>query len=263
MRQINCINNVSINSLNGTASITVRGETTLRGNNNGDDAPNQRYENILAEGIVSLTTNQAIDGQKTFQNNLVMGNIGGLAGTLSPTTLDFANGSRIGDIQNILDDDPDANGSIDLYAPDGAKWVQLNYGNTNYLELNNNAINFWVNNKEWEFNSIGLTKIPYHTFLGGNLYFSEDGITENHNASIESNGPQLKIKARSETSQEDVDDVDYGIQLNYADKSRIDLLDDFIGSAIIDSVNGQFSNLMLSKNSLSFDFFERTFFLFK
>jgi hypothetical protein len=249
------INNVSINTLNGTASITVRGETTIRGNNNGDDAPNQRYENILADGIVSLTTNQPIDGQKTFQNNLVMGNIGGLAGTSSPTTIDFANGSRIGDIQNILDDDPDATGSIDLYAPDGAKWVQLNYANRNYIALQNSSISFWVNDNEWEFNSIGLTKIPYHTLLGGNLYFTKDGIPENFNA-IESNGPLLKIKARSETFQEDADDVDYGIQLNFADKSRIDLLDDFMVSSITDTANKQSSNLILSKNSLSFDFFD-------
>ena len=250
------INNVSINTLNGTASITVRGETTLRGNNNGDDAPNQRYENILADGIVSLTTNQPIDGQKIFQNNLVMGNIGGLAGTSSPTTIDFANGSRIGDIQNIIEQNPDAAGSIDLYAPDGAKWVQLNYANRNYIAVADNTISFWVDDNEWEFNNFGITKIPYHTFLGGNLYFSQDGITENHNASIESNGPLLKIYARSETSQEDVADVDYGIQLNFADKSRIDLLDDFIVSSITDTANKQSSNFMHSKNSLSFDFFD-------
>ncbi len=250
------INNVSINTLNGTASITVRGETTLRGNNNGDDAPNQRYENILADGIVSLTTNQAIDGQKTFQNNLVMGNIGGLAGTLSPTTLDFANGSRIGDIQNILDDDPDATGSIDLYAPDGAKWVQLNYANRNYIALQNSSISFQVNDYEWELGEYGITRLPGPVFSGGNIYFSNSGITNLPNASIESNGPLLKIKARSETSQEDADDVDYGIQLNFADKSRLDLLDDFMVSSITDTANKQSSNLMLSKNSLSFDFFD-------
>ncbi len=250
------INNVSINTLIGTASITVRGETTLRGNNNGDDAPNQRYENILADGIVSLTTNQPIDGQKTFQNNLVMGNIGGLAGTSSPTTIDFANGSRIGDLDNINNGNPDLNGSIDLYAPDGAKWVELNYANRNYIAVTDNKIGFWVDDNEWEFNNFGITKIPYHTFLGGNLYFSQDGITENHNASIESNGPLLKIYARSETFQEDVDDVDYGIQLNFADKSRIDLLDDFMVSSITDTANKQSSNLILSKNSLSFDFFD-------
>ncbi|MFA9198497.1 MAG: tail fiber domain-containing protein [Aquirufa sp.] len=250
------INNVSINTLSGTASITVRGETTLRGNNNGDDAPNQRYENILGEGIVSLTTNQAIDGQKTFQNNIVMGNIGGLAGTSSPTTIDFANGSRIGDLDNINNGNPDLNGSIDLYAPDGAKWVELNYANRNYIAVTDNKIGFWVDNNEWEFNNFGITKIPYHTFLGGNIYFSQDGITENHNASIESNGPLLKIYARSETSQEDSIDVDYGIQLNFADKSRIDLLDDFMVSSITDTANKQSSNLILSKNSLSFDFFD-------
>ncbi len=250
------INNVSINTLSGTASITVRGETTLRGNNNGDDAPNQRYENILGEGIVSLTTNQAIDGQKTFQNNIVMGNIGGLAGTSSPTTIDFANGSRIGDLDNINNGNPDLNGSIDLYAPDGAKWVELNYANRNYIAVTDNKIGFWVDNNEWEFNNFGITKIPYHTFLGGNIYFSQDGITENHNASIESNGPLLKIYTRSETSQEDSIDVDYGIQLNFADKSRIDLLDDFMVSSITDTANKQSSNLILSKNSLSFDFFD-------
>jgi hypothetical protein len=252
------INNVSINTLNGTASITVRGETTIRGNNNGDDAPNQRYENILADGIVSLTTNQPIDGQKTFQNNLVMGNIGGLAGTSSPTTIDFANGSRIGDIQNIIEQNPDAAGSIDLYAPDGAKWVQLNYANRNYITLKNSSISFWVNDNEWELGEYGITTLPGPVFSGGNIYFSNSGITNLPNASIESNGPLLKIKARSETSQEDANDVDYGIQLNFADKSRIDLLDDFIVSSITDMANQQSSNFMLSKNSLSFGFVDET-----
>lgn len=219
------INNVTINALNGNASITVRGDVTLRGMNNGDDAPNQRYENILNDGIVSLTTNQPIDGQKTFQNNIVMGNIGGITNTISPTTIQFGNGSQIGDIQNINEANPDINGSIDLYAPDGAKWVQLNYANRNYITLSNDYIGIWINDKEWKFDEYGITTLPDDVFTGGDIYFSNDGITNLPNASIESNGPYLKIKSRLYTPEEK-EDVDYGIELNYADKTKLEM-DDF------------------------------------
>ncbi len=219
------INNVTINALNGNASLTVRGDVILRGMNNGDDAPNQRYENILSDGIVSLTANQPIDGQKTFQNNIVMGNIEGISNTHSPTTIQFSNGSQIGDIQNINEANPDINGSIDLYAPDGAKWVQLNYANRNYITLSNDYIGTWINDKEWKFDEYGITTLPNDVFTGGDIYFSNDGITNLPNASIESNGPYLKIKSRLYTPEEK-EDVDYGIELNYADKTKLEM-DDF------------------------------------
>ena len=163
------INNVTINALNGNASLTVRGDVTLRGMNNGDDAPNQRYENLLTDGIVSLSTNQPIDGQKIFQNNLLMGNIGGISNTSSPTTIQFSNGSKIGDIQNINDGNPDIGGSIDLYAPDGAKWVQLNYNNTNYIGIDpEDGIFLEYYGLKWEFGKeLGMTKFPGSLILDG------------------------------------------------------------------------------------------------
>lgn len=218
------INNVTINALNGNASLTVRGDVILRGMNNGDDAPNQRYENILSDGIVSLTANQPIDGQKTFQNNIVMGNIEGISNTHSPTTIQFSNGSQIGDIQNINEANPDINGSIDLYAPDGAKWVQLNYANRNYITLSNDYIGIWINDKEWKFDEYGITTLPNDVFTGGDIYFSNDGITNLPNASIESNGPYLKIKSRL-YSPEEKEDGHYGIELNYADKTKFEMDD--------------------------------------
>jgi len=219
------INNVTINALNGNASLTVRGDVTLRGMNNGDDAPNQRYENILTD-IVSLTANQPIDGQKTFQNNIVMGNIGGISNISSPTTIQFNNGSKIGDIQNINDGIPDNLGSIDLYAPDGAKWVQLNYANRNYITLGTNFIGLWVNNKEWDFDENGFTILPGELFTKGSIYFSDDGVTNLPNASIESKGPLLKLKGRMYTQNEWDNEDDYGIELNYADNTKLKL-DDF------------------------------------
>ncbi|MFD3407602.1 hypothetical protein SKC37_02945 [Aquirufa sp. HETE-83D] len=251
------LNNITMTAAGGNPAIlSVIGTASVKRDNNGDDAPNLRYENILTDGVVSLTTSQSIEGQKTFQNNLVMGTMGGIIGTNTPTTIDFANGSRIGDIQNIDAENPDDLGSIDLYAPDGAKWVQLNYANRNYIALKNSSISFSVNDKEWKLGEYGITTLPGPVFSGGNIYFSNIGITNLPNASIESNGPSFKIKTRSETFQEDADHVDYGIQLNFADKSRIDLLDDFMVSSVTDTANKQSSNLILSKNSLSFDFFD-------
>jgi hypothetical protein len=185
------INNVSINTLNGTASITVRGETLLRGNNNGDDAPNQRYESLLTDGIVSLNTDQPISGKKTFFNDIQMGNIGGI-GSTSPTTINFANGSKLGDVQNINEGSPDNVGSIDLYAPDGAKWVQLNYNNIHYMGIESAGIFIDYNNYQWKFGyeeDGSLTKFPGSLVLGGLGY----------NASIKTN-PGVDLDISSPTS---------------------------------------------------------------
>ena len=144
------LNNITMTAAGGNPAIlSVIGNASIKRDNNGDDAPNQRYENLLTD-VVSLTTSQPIDGQKTFQNNLVMGNVGGLAGTSSPTTINFFNGSMLGDIQNIHEDDPDIGGSIDLYAPDGAKWVQLNYADRNYIGLGSNRAFIEVGGENWK-----------------------------------------------------------------------------------------------------------------
>ncbi len=95
------INNVTINGFNfksDVPSLTITGTTTLQGNNTGDNAINSKYEGLLTNGIVDLNTDQVIDGKKTFLNNITMANLLGV-GSITPTTINFANGSMIGDIQ--------------------------------------------------------------------------------------------------------------------------------------------------------------------
>ena len=118
---------------------------------------------------MSLNTDQPISGKKTFFNDIQMGNIGGI-GSITPTIINFANGSKLGDVQNINDGAPDNDGSIDLYAPDGAKWVQLNYGNNNYLGIERDGIFFEYAGMLWKFgyDEVGsLTRIPGSLVLDG------------------------------------------------------------------------------------------------
>ena len=157
------INDVIINGFNfksDVPSITITGTTTLQGNNTGDDATNSKYEGLLTNGgAVDLITDQAIDGKKTFLNNITMANLLG-AGSITPTTINFANGSKIGDIQNINGDDPDVAGSIDLFAPYGAKRVQINYGDSNYMRLSQDSAGIGIGNMHWKFNKDGSTELP-------------------------------------------------------------------------------------------------------
>jgi polyhydroxyalkanoate synthesis regulator phasin len=156
------INSVAINGVNFKSdmpSITITGKTTLQGNNTGDNATNTKYEGLLTYGAVDLINDQAIDGKKTFLNNITMANLLG-AGSISPTTINFANGSKIGDIQNINGDDPDVAGSIDLFAPYGAKRVQINYGDSNYMRLSQDSAGIGIGNMHWQFNNDGSTRVP-------------------------------------------------------------------------------------------------------
>ena len=242
------------------ASLTVIGSATIKRANNGDDAPNQRYESLLTDGIVSLNTDQPISGKKTFFNDIQMGNIGGI-GSITPTTINFANGSKLGDVQNINDGAPDNDGSIDLYAPDGAKWVQLNYGNSNYVSVGPDFAVIYVNGNEWKFDSYGFTTIPSHVFLGGSIFFSQDGITNNTDASIVNSGPLLQVKVRDITDQEKSQDLeDYGIDLNFADKSEIQMDDNSIESFVkyIDVTNDWESNLKINPSNLTYMFFNHS-----
>ena len=243
------------------ASLTVIGSATIKRANNGDDAPNQRYESLLTDGIVSLNTDQPISGKKTFFNDIQMGNIGGI-GSITPTTINFANGSKLGDVQNLNDGAPDNDGSIDLYAPDGAKWVQLNYGNSNYVSVGPDFAVIYVNGNEWKFDSYGFTTIPSHVFLGGSIFFSQDGITDNTDASIVNSGPLLQVKVRDITEEEKSRDLeDYGIDLNFADKSEIQMDDDAIESSVkyyFDYDHNWESILKLNSSSLIYEFFNHT-----
>jgi hypothetical protein len=133
----------------------------------------------MLNGVVSLTTDQTIEGKKTFKNDLIMGTMGGGVGINTPTTINFANGSQIGDIQNIFEGNPVKDGSIDLYAPDGAKWVQLNYGNSNYIALDRFGAYFYVGDLEWNFLGNGVTELP------GNLNFKNNNVASEINSDNE------------------------------------------------------------------------------
>jgi hypothetical protein len=164
------INNVTINGFNfksDVPSLTITGTTTVMGNNTGDNAINTRYEGLATNGVVDIVSAQNIIGEKSFSSNLYMSNLAG-AGTNSPTTINFANGSKIGDIQNINVGNPNAAGSIDLFAPDGAKWVQMNYGNANYFWIDQYSAGIDIGNNYWKFNNDGSTELP------GGLYFKYD-----------------------------------------------------------------------------------------
>jgi len=123
---------------------------------------------------VSLTTDQPISGMKTFYNDLTISNIGGIAST-TPATINFANGSKIGDIQNISEGSPDPDGSIDLFAPSGASWVQMNYGNFNYIWLTSEAAKFDVGAYRWLFDESGNTEFPGNLKLGATIFPSAPG----------------------------------------------------------------------------------------
>jgi len=226
------INDVIINGYNFKSdlpSLTITGTTTLQGNNTGDNATNTKYEGLITNGAVDLMNDQAIDGKKTFLNNITMANVIG-AGSITPTTINFANGSKLGDIQNINDDDPDADGSIDLYAPDGAKWVQMNYGNTNYIWIIEDAAFIDIGNKRWKFKKTGITDMPGDLNFTDNhaINFTSTGTsTPTNNASINSTGPYLKLATRAATEDELNEPWNsYGVELNYADRNKIQLRED-------------------------------------
>lgn len=93
----------------------------------------------------------------------------------------FANGGTVGDMQNILGGGFDPNGAIDLYAPEGAGWVQMNYGNRNYfwidqnnayIGLTNNNTNTWYS---WDFNNDGNAIFPGTLKLKDVTYPATDG----------------------------------------------------------------------------------------
>jgi hypothetical protein len=222
------INSVAINgiSFKGSPSITITGPTTLQGNNSGDNATNTKYEGLLTYGAVDLMNDQFIDGKKTFLNNINMANLLGV-GSITPTTINFANGSKLGDIQNINEDNPDADGSIDLYAPDGAKWVQLNYDDINYIGLGSNGAFIEVGREYWKFNKNGTTDLPGDLNFKNNhaINFTSTGTTTpTNNASITSTGPYLKLTTRAATEDEIYEEVNsYGVELNYADRHKIEL----------------------------------------
>jgi Chaperone of endosialidase len=165
------LNHVSIGGLKdkftNKISLFIRGDAQVSGDNRGDDAINNRYEAIGTNGV-DLSSAQNITGAKSFSSNILMSNLA-IVGTNSPTTINFANGSQIGDIQNLSFGNPDAAGSIDLFAPYGAKRVQMNYGDSNYMRLSQDSASIGIGNMHWEFNKDGTTDLPLSLAVTGNI----------------------------------------------------------------------------------------------
>ena len=156
--------------------------------------------------FVDLSTDQTIAGVKTFSpvlnatadNQSLIGlnidpqfNDGGFNGVNKTALklkgdltfaegsnyLKFANGSMLGDVYNI---GTDPSGTVDLYVPEGASWLELNYGNRNY---------FWMDNASaylstgsigksyfWKFDGDnGVTELPGSIRAGGITYPATDG----------------------------------------------------------------------------------------
>jgi hypothetical protein len=318
------INSVAINGVNfkgQSPSITVKGTTTFEGSNTGDNVTNTKYEGLLTNPAVDLINDQAIDGKKTFLNDITMANLIGV-GSITPTTINFANGSRIGDIQNLLGENPDAVGSIDLYSPDGAKWVQMNYANTNYIWVNESSAGIDIFDKYWKFNGDGNTELPLNLSVIGNIVigkghidnpgeslfdtarivsptnmqitvlegdfipgisnsynwnFKSNGntelpgdlnLTDNHainftstgtstpttNASITSAGPLFKIQTRKITNSEYDEDVDYGVELNYAGRTYLQLRKDLFFLSTDDDNSNENYWSSINFNFDNFDF---------
>ena len=252
------INNVTINGFNfksDVPSLTITGTTTLQGNNTGDNATNTKYEGLLTYGAVDLINDQAIDGKKTFLNDITMANLLGV-GSITPTTINFANGSKMGDIQNINGGEPDSQGSIDLFAPDGAKWVQMNYGNANYLWINQSSACIDIGNNYWKFNNDGSTELPGGLNFTDNhaINFISSG-TSTPTTSIYASGPYLQLKTRAATTQEINDEeINWGLELKYGDINSLHLDQDQVTLGMYNyDVNLPESFLSLNKNSIFFN----------
>lgn len=167
---------------------------------------NDAVSNLSGGNSVDLTTNQTVAGVKTFSpvltavadNSSLVGvnidpqfNDGGysginktalkLKGDLSfaegANYLKFANGSMLGDVYN---NGTDPSGTVDLFVPEGASWLELNYGNRNYFWMDNASAYLSTGstgqNFNWTFNgNNGVTELPGAIRAGGITYPSADG----------------------------------------------------------------------------------------
>ena len=250
------VNGVAITGYNfkdKTPSLTITGTSTITGDNKGDDAPNSRYESLLSNGVVDLTSDQNIRGQKIFSNDILLNNNTTIGGTSTPTSIFFENGSKIGDIQNLNEKNPDSKGSIDLYAPDGAKWVQLNYANKNYIWIDNDSAGLNIGENNWFFTTNGNTSLPKNLNLNNGTFLNFNG-QNLINASITTNGPLLKIKTRGITSKEFDDESDQGIELNSADTSKLTVTNSGVNFITRENAYySSFSNSDVSFNLLNKD----------
>jgi hypothetical protein len=137
---------------------------------------------ILGNTTSSTTVVQAIEMtgsvKVVLSNNPTINSptlINPIIGDANANSITFSNGSKIGDIQNISEDSADPDGSIDLFAPSGAKWAQLNYGNFNYIYLTSEAAKFDVGGNHWLFDETGNTEFPGNLKLGSTIFPSAPG----------------------------------------------------------------------------------------
>ena len=166
----------------------------------------EKFQHIPSNSILGNTTSstslvQAIETtgsvKVVLSNNPTINSptlINPTIGDATANTITFANGSKIGDIQNISEGSADGNGSIDLFAPLGANWTQMNYGNLNYFSLDANGAYLEIDGLNWNYLGNGDTELPGDLkFKDDNSihFISADESIQNPNASITANGPFL------------------------------------------------------------------------
>ena len=195
----------------------------------------EKFQRIPSNSILGNTTSsttvvQAIETtgsvKVVLSNNPTINSptlINPTIGDATANTITFANGSKIGDIQNISEGSPDGNGSIDLFAPLGANWTQLNYGNQNYFSLDANGAYLEIDGLNWNYLGNGDSELPGDLKLKDDKsihFISADESIQKPNASITANGPFLKIQTRALTPNDDTD-AENGISLEYENLNNL------------------------------------------
>ena len=115
---------------------------------------------IISSSGVTVNNTLTITGSQLISGSIILDGL--------HNYIRFPNGSAVGDIQNIMGGYPDPNGSVDLYAPNKAAWVQMNYDNRNFMYLEDayGAISIFSGSQgaNWNFNFDGTTNFPLGTF---------------------------------------------------------------------------------------------------
>jgi len=79
--------------------------------------------------------------------------------------LRFTGGGEVGNSQLVRQGYGDWFDGIDLYAPAGFEWVQLNYNNSNYVWVTSQFAGIDVGNHSWQFDATGKLRLP----VGGDI----------------------------------------------------------------------------------------------
>ena len=100
----------------------------------------------------------------------------------------------------------------------------MNYGNSNYIWIDSTAAFIDIGDKSWKFKKDGSSWFPGDLNFTDNhaINFTSTGTsTTTTNASITSEGPYLKLATRAASGDELNEDLYNGVELNYADLSRL------------------------------------------